>query len=193
MGGEEVRRELGRDDRVAEVWHRCSVQSAGGLEENLGMPLPPATQWGIVKETAQLIRPAYEEWISQAAQISPPGTLEFGRPTPARAEDVLYNDETAMKILPRARTSSRTVEVEVDQKASDSHLRTGQFTSGIISTTSPAGRREEVKGLWFSLPVEAPALPVCKTTEPDQTRLLAVKCPRESSESLQASTITQQV
>jgi transposase len=86
-----------------------------GLEANLRMPLPPATQWGIVKETAQLIRPAFEELIRQAAQ-----------------GEVLYNDDTAMKILALARASPRTV--EVDEEASDSRLRTGQFTSGIVST-----------------------------------------------------------
>jgi hypothetical protein len=86
-----------------------------GLEGNLGIPLPPATQWGIVKETAEVIRPAYEELIRQAAQ-----------------GEVLYNDDTAMKILALARASPRSV--EVDEEASDSRLRTGQFTSGIVST-----------------------------------------------------------
>jgi hypothetical protein len=86
-----------------------------GLEGNLGIPLPPATQWGIVKETAEVIRPAYEELIRQAAQ-----------------GEVLYNDDTAMKILALARASPCSV--EVDDEASDSRLRTGQFTSGIVST-----------------------------------------------------------
>jgi len=86
-----------------------------GLEENLGMPLPPATQWGIVEETAQLIRPAYEELIRQAAQ-----------------GEVLYNDDTAMKILALARASPGTE--GVDEETSDPRLRTGQFTSGIVST-----------------------------------------------------------
>ncbi len=86
-----------------------------GLGGNLGIPLPPATQWGVVKETAEVIRPAYEELIRQAAQ-----------------GEVLYNDDTAMKILALARASPRAV--EVDEEASDSRLRTGQFTSGIVST-----------------------------------------------------------
>jgi transposase len=34
-----------------------------GLENNLGMPLPASTQWGIVEETAEVIRPAFEELI----------------------------------------------------------------------------------------------------------------------------------
>lgn len=38
------------------------------LEQNMGIPLPAATQWEIVEEAAELIRPAYEELIRQAAQ-----------------------------------------------------------------------------------------------------------------------------
>jgi transposase len=86
-----------------------------GLEENLGIPLPPATQWGIVKETSAVIWPAYEELIRQAAQ-----------------GEVLYNDDTAMKILALARASPGGI--EVDEEVSDPRLRTGQFTSGIVST-----------------------------------------------------------
>ncbi len=86
-----------------------------GLEGNLGIPLPPATQWGIVKETSALIWPAYEELIRRAAQ-----------------GEVLYNDDTAMKILALARASPRGI--EVDEEVSDPRLRTGQFTSGIVST-----------------------------------------------------------
>ena len=102
-----------------------------GLEGNLGIPLPPATQWEIVAETAKLIRPAYEELIRQAAQ-----------------GEVLYNDDTAMKILALARASPRTV--EVDEEASDSRLRTGQFTSGIVST-----RQGQRMALFFTGPKHA--------------------------------------
>jgi hypothetical protein len=59
------------------------------------MPLPPATQWGIVKERLEVIRPAYEELIRQAAQ---------GK--------VLCNDDTAMKILALARASRHSVAVK---------------------------------------------------------------------------------
>jgi len=86
-----------------------------GLEGNLGIPLPPATQWGIVKETSEVIRPAYEELIRQAAQ-----------------GEVLYNDDTAMKILALARASPHSVAVK--EEPLDPGLRTGQFTSGIVST-----------------------------------------------------------
>ena len=38
------------------------------LEGNLGIPLPAATQWELVEERAEWIRPALEELIRQAAQ-----------------------------------------------------------------------------------------------------------------------------
>jgi transposase len=56
------------------------------LEENLGIPLPAATQWEIVEEAAELMRPAYEELIREAAQ-----------------GEVLHNDDTSMRVLHLAR------------------------------------------------------------------------------------------
>jgi transposase len=52
------------------------------LEAQLGIPLPAATQWEIVEETAELIRPAREELIRQAAQ-----------------GEVVHNDDTSMRVL----------------------------------------------------------------------------------------------
>ena len=86
-----------------------------GLEASLGIPLPASTQWEIVKETAEVIRPAFDELIRQAAQ-----------------GEVFYNDDTSMKILALARASPQRVEVE--EASPSSHERTGQFTSGIVST-----------------------------------------------------------
>ncbi len=86
-----------------------------GLEASLGIPLPASTQWEIVAEAAELIRPAFEELICQAAQ-----------------GEVLYNDDTVMKILALARASPNSVEGE--EETSSSRGRTGQFTSGIVST-----------------------------------------------------------
>jgi transposase len=86
-----------------------------GLEASLGMPLPASTQWEIVEATAAVIRPAFDELIRQAAQ-----------------GEVFYNDDTSMKILALARASPRRVEVE--EESPRSHERTGQFTSGIVST-----------------------------------------------------------
>jgi transposase len=59
------------------------------LENNLGIPLPPSTQWEIAEETAAVIRPAFEELIRQAAQ-----------------SEVLHNDDTGMRVLRLAREPS---------------------------------------------------------------------------------------
>jgi transposase len=53
-----------------------------GLEDQLGIPLPAATQWEIVEEAAEAIKPAHEELIRQAAQ-----------------GEVLHNDDTTMRVL----------------------------------------------------------------------------------------------
>ena len=52
------------------------------LESQLGIPLPAATQWEIVEETAQVIKPARDELIRQAAQ-----------------DGVVHNDDTGMRVL----------------------------------------------------------------------------------------------
>ncbi|MBV8906327.1 MAG: IS66 family transposase [Acidobacteriia bacterium] len=77
------------------------------MQRNLGIPLPPSTQWGIVKQRAELIRPAIEELIRQAAQ---------GK--------VLYNDDTKARVLALRREQPETGDD-----------RTGVFTSGIVATT----------------------------------------------------------
>ena len=91
-----------------------------GLEASLGIPLPPSTQWEIIAETAEVIQPAFDELIRQAAQ-----------------GEVLYNDDTAMKILALARASPHSAGGE--EEPSRSRERTGLFTSGIVSTWQ--GRR----------------------------------------------------
>lgn len=59
------------------------------LESQLGIPLPAATQWEIVEEAAELIQPAREELIRQAAQ-----------------GEVIHNDDTSMRVLRLAREPS---------------------------------------------------------------------------------------
>lgn len=59
------------------------------LEEQLGIPLPAATQWEIVEDAAELIRPARDELIRQAAQ-----------------GEVVHNDDTSMRVLRMAREPS---------------------------------------------------------------------------------------
>jgi transposase len=52
------------------------------LEAQLGIPLPAATQWEIAEEAAELLKPARDELIRQAAQ-----------------GEVLHNDDTSMRVL----------------------------------------------------------------------------------------------
>ena len=59
------------------------------LEGQLGIPLPAATQWEIVEEEAEAIKPAHEELIRQAAQ-----------------GEVLHNDDTGMRVLRMEREPS---------------------------------------------------------------------------------------
>jgi transposase len=87
-----------------------------GLEGNLGIPLPASTQWEIVAETAELIRPAFDELIRQAAQ-----------------GEVFYNDDTSMKILALARASPHPA--GIPEESSNARERRGLFTSGIVSTS----------------------------------------------------------
>src|SRR4029079_19158508 len=59
------------------------------LEGQLGIPLPAATQWEVVEEAAELLKPARDELIRQAAQ-----------------GEVVHNDDTSMRVLRLARESS---------------------------------------------------------------------------------------
>jgi len=59
------------------------------LEDQLGIPLPAATQWEIVEEAAEVIKPARDELIRQAAQ-----------------GEVLQNDDTGMRVLKLEREPS---------------------------------------------------------------------------------------
>lgn len=53
-----------------------------GLQKGFKIPLPASTQWDVVERAAKKILPAYKALIGEAAQ-----------------GDVLYNDDTKMKIL----------------------------------------------------------------------------------------------
>jgi transposase len=59
------------------------------LQGQLGIPLPAATQWEVVEEAAELLKPARDELIRQAAQ-----------------GDVVHNDDTSMRVLRLAREPS---------------------------------------------------------------------------------------
>ena len=95
-----------------------------GLQGNLGIPLPASTQWDIVRTQAKHLEPVYAELLRQGGQ-----------------GDVLYNDDTTIKILElmgkRARQKA-LAEGSVEGVAQEKQ-RTGLFTSGIVSTRD--GRR----------------------------------------------------
>jgi transposase len=84
-------------------WYRLE-----GLQENLGIPLPVATQCEIVKETAAQIQPAGDELIRQAAQ-----------------GEVVHNDDTSMRVLSLDRGAASDADLAAE--------RTGVFTTGIVS------------------------------------------------------------
>jgi transposase len=82
------------------------------LQQSMGIPLPSATQWDIVREVAGIIEPAYVELIRQAAQ-----------------GEVLHNDDTSAKILDMMKAMRK----QGAKTPSDPKMRTGIFTSGIVS------------------------------------------------------------
>jgi transposase len=59
------------------------------MEELMGIPLPAATQWEVVADAAELIKPVRDELIRQAAQ-----------------GEVLHNDDTSMRVLRLVREPS---------------------------------------------------------------------------------------
>jgi transposase len=69
---------------VAQLKYGCGVpfNRLEQLEAHLGIPLPATTQWEMVEEGAELIEPARDELIRQAAQ-----------------DEVFHHDDTGMKVL----------------------------------------------------------------------------------------------
>jgi transposase len=103
------------------------------LQEGLGIPLPAATQWEIVEETADVLAPVLTEMIHHAAQ-----------------GQILHNDDTTMKVLalgkaaaePAASATESTGVAGTAQTAQGhtdaggaGETRKGVFTSGIVSQT----------------------------------------------------------
>jgi transposase len=98
------------------------------LQEDLEIPLPAATQWEIVAETAGILAPALQEMIHRAAQ-----------------GEVVHNDDTPMKVLalgsaaaaPAATgppgDASAAPAVEDRPAPEEASGRAGVFTSGIVS------------------------------------------------------------
>jgi hypothetical protein len=84
------------------------------LQGNCQIPLAASTQWGIVHAGSLLMAAAYEELIRQAAQ-----------------GEVVYNDDTAVKILELMGQRAEKSPPPDDPHDPD---RTGLFTSGVVAT-----------------------------------------------------------
>jgi len=82
------------------------------LQGSLGSPLPAATQWEIVRDSAGVIEPVFREMIRQAAQ---------GR--------LFHNDDTTAKILDLIGLHESPTGSDLTEFCD----RTGVFTSGIVS------------------------------------------------------------
>ena len=83
------------------------------LQAAVQIPLPASTQWEIVAALATRLQPVRDELIRQAAQ-----------------GQVLYNDDTSMRVLGLRPGSPDWDRAEV------AAARTGTFTSGIVATTT---------------------------------------------------------
>jgi hypothetical protein len=83
------------------------------LQQGFGIPLPASTQWEVVRDAARRYDALYSELIHQAAD-----------------GQVLYNDDTTMKVL-ELEDPERRKELDTD---GDFEGRTGVFTSGIVAT-----------------------------------------------------------
>ena len=90
------------------------------LEGNLGIPLPAATQWDLVKDAARQLEPVFDALLDKAAQ-----------------GEVLHNDDTPAKIL--------ELMAENQEPAEKAPKRKGLFTSGIISKCA-----EQLIALFFT-------------------------------------------
>jgi transposase len=82
------------------------------LQRAMRIPLPAATQWELVRDALPQLVPAWDELLRQAAQ-----------------GEVVYNDDTAMKVLALTAEQRRAAAADEDTDA-----RTGVFTSGIVAT-----------------------------------------------------------
>jgi hypothetical protein len=82
-------------------FHRLSV-----LQQNLGIPLAPSTQWEIVKLVSQDVSPVFDELLWQGAQ-----------------GEVIHNDDTVIEILEL---------LKENKSEENADKRNGRFTTGMV-------------------------------------------------------------
>lgn len=112
------------------------------LQASLGIPFPASVQWELARDAAKKLEPVHEELVRQAAQ---------GK--------VLYNDDTAMRIL------ECFGEDKKKRERGEKPKRTGTFTSGIVAEVPGqrivlyfTGRRHAGENLARVLAERAPGL-----------------------------------
>jgi transposase len=71
--------------------HGIPFNRLEAIQQSYGVPLPASTQWELVEDGAELLKPAQEELLRQAAQ-----------------GDVLHGDDTKMKVLEVTRPEGDT-------------------------------------------------------------------------------------
>jgi hypothetical protein len=116
------------------------------LQQNFGVPLPVGTQWGLLKQTAQVLAPVFAELQRLAAQ-SP----------------LIHTDDTYMRVL----ALSKEMEVPPDAEEPDAESkRTGVFTTGVVARTADydialffTGRQHAGENLRDLLRQRSPDLP----------------------------------
>ena len=120
-----------------------------GLQGYLEIPLPASTQWDIVQTVATNLTPAFEELIRQAAQ-----------------GEVLYNDDTTVKILELMGRKRPEALAGAEGEGSDADERSGLFTSGVVALRDGhrvalffSGRRHAGENLAEVLKLRAEELP----------------------------------
>ena len=87
----------------------------GQLMGHLGIPLPSSTQWELVRDKTEVLKPVWEELIGQAAN-----------------GDVLYNDDTRARIVDLSAKLNADKKAATGKQAKDK--RVGVFTTGLVST-----------------------------------------------------------
>jgi hypothetical protein len=120
-------------------FHRIEV-----LQRAMRIPLPAATQWELVRDALPQLVPAWDALLQQAAQ-----------------GEVVYNDDTTMKVLALTAEQRRAAAADEETDA-----RTGVFTSGIVATRDGhrialffTGRQHAGENLADVLAQRAAALP----------------------------------
>jgi hypothetical protein len=88
-------------------FHRIEI-----LQRGMRIPLPATTQWELVRDARPQLVPVWDELLRQAAQ-----------------GEVVYNDDTTMKVLALTAEQRRAAAADEETDA-----RTGVFTSGIVAT-----------------------------------------------------------